>query len=519
MCEADDLVCNGVSGLTGGALDAVAEGVGEFVQWAINQVAFGWILNPIPLLIERPEGTKIGAAPGSGLTPESVSEVTQLLGWLQWLALFLAALSLITFGARLAIQWRREGSVAVDRLMAIFGAVFLVGSATFIVSTLLPDAPISAGGTVASIQGSLWWFTLVLAMVSVIVGAIRMVWRQEAREGKEIVRSLLTLMAVAALGVTVVSLLERVFSDFSRIYILSATDCQANGECLGDRMVDLFWIGTATGNPLPAVATIVLGILLGLFGAIQFALMLGRVAILILLVGVLPLASSFTNTELGMQWMRRIVAWTLAFLLYKPVAALIFGTAMRMVGTNVWGADSLPEGVTLAIRVVLGLIIFGLGVVALPALMRLMMPAVSPIVGGSAGMGLAVAGLAAIPAGASAISELTGGGSRSGSANPPGATPSPSAGQNPTGGQQAATRATQTASTASAVPAGGGAGAAAGAGAGAAAKGTAAVAGGAATAGTATAVMAAAEVASKVGKAGVDGAQKMARGATGDEEQ
>ena len=33
------------------------------------------------------------------------------------------------------------------------------------------------------------------------------------------------------------------------------------------------------------------------------------------------------------------------------------------------------------------------------------------------------------------------------------------------------------------------------------------------------AVLAAAEVASKVGKAGADGAQKMARGATGDEEQ
>ncbi|WP_137755688.1 hypothetical protein [Agrococcus sp. SGAir0287] len=306
---------------------------------------------------------------------------------------------------------------------------------------------------------------------------------------------------------------------FSRSYILSATDCGADGECLGSRMVELFWITGGGSNPLPAVATIVLGILLGLFGAIQFALMLGRVAILILLVGVLPLASSFTNTELGMQWMRRIVAWTLAFLLYKPVAALIFGTAMRMVGTDVFGGEGLPEQVTLAIRVVLGLIIFGLGVVALPALMRLMMPAVSPIVGGSAGMGLAVAGMAAIPAGASAITELTGKGGRSATVAPPGATPSPSSGQGPSGGLQSATRSSTTSTAAAGSgSAGAGAGAAAGAGVGAAVKGGAAIAGGAATAGTATAVLAAAEVASKVGKAGADGVQKMARGATGDEE-
>lgn len=189
---------------------------------------------------------------------------------------------------------------------------------------------------------------------------------------------------------------------------------------------------------------------------------------------------------------------------------------MRMVGTDVFGGEGLPEQVVLAIRVVLGLIIFGLGVAALPALMRLMMPAVSPIVGGSAGMGLAVAGMAAIPAGASAISELSNKGGRSAAAPPPGATPSPSSGQGPTGGMQTATRATSTAAAGSG-SAGAGAGAAAGAGT--AVKGGAAIAGGAATAGTATAVLAAAEVASKVGKAGADGAQTMARGATGDEEQ
>lgn len=518
MCEEGDFVCEGVSAVSGGALDSVAEGVGEFVQWTINQVAFGWVLNPIPLLIERPEGAKLGPAPESGLSGESVASVTQLLGWLQWLALFLAALSLIIFGARLAILWQREGSLAVDRLVTIFGAVFLAVSATFVVTALLPDAPITAGGTVASIQGSLWWFTLVLATVSVIVGAIRMVWRQEAREGKEILRSLLTLMAVAALGVTVVSLLEQVFSDFSRNYLLSATDCGGDGACLGTRMTELFWFTGGAG--FPPVAIIVLGLVFGAFGAIQFALMIGRVAILILLVGLLPLASSFTNTEMGMQWMRRIVAWTLAFLLYKPVAALIFGTAMRMFGADVFGAGSLPEGVAMAVRVILGVIIFALGVVALPALMRLMVPAVSPIIGGSGGMGMALAGAAAIPAGASAIADAAGRGGRGSNQNPPGATHAPSAA--PTGGKEpamagakaAGSSGAQTAGAAGTASAAGTAGTAA-----AGAKAGATAAAGAATGGTAAAVMVAAETATKAAKVAGDGAQKMAKGATGEDSE
>ena len=513
-CDAGNPLCDVVDGVADGALGSVADGVGEFVQWIINQVAFGWVLNPIPLLIEQPEGTKLGPAPGSGLSDESVATVTQLLGWLQWLALFLAALSLIVFGARLAILWQREGSLAVDRLVTIFGAVFLVGSATFIVTALLPDAPISAGGTVASIQGSLWWFTLVLAMVSVIIGGIRMVWRQEAREGKEILRSLLTLMAVAALGVTVVSLLEQVFSDFSRNYLLSATDCGEDGACLGTRMTELFWM--TGGTAFPPVAVIVLGLVFGLFGAIQFALMIGRVAILILLVGVLPLASSFTNTEMGMQWMRRIVAWTLAFLLYKPVAALIFGTAMRMVGADVFGAASLPEGVAMAVRVILGVIIFALGVVALPALMRLMMPAVSPIIGGSGGMGMALAGAAAIPAGASAIADAAGRGGRGSGQTPPGATNAPTAA--PTGGREPAMAGAKAAGSSGAQTAGA-AGTAGTAAVGAGAKAGATAAAGAASGGTAAAVMVAAETATKAAKVANDGAQQMAKGATGEDSE
>ena len=51
---------------------------------------------------------------------------------------------------------------------------------------------------------------------------------------------------------------------------------------------------------------------------------------LILLLGVLPIAAAATNTEMGRGWFKQIIAWLLAFILYKPVAAIVYATAIRL---------------------------------------------------------------------------------------------------------------------------------------------------------------------------------------------
>jgi hypothetical protein len=95
--------------------------------------------------------------------------------------------------------------------------------------------------------------------------------------------------------------------------------------------------------------------------------MIVRYGMLVLLVGVLPLTAAATNTEVGMAWFKRAVSWLAAFILYKPLAALIYATAIRLVGTPAIAPDA-------NLKVVTGVTMMLMAVVALPALLRFVSP-------------------------------------------------------------------------------------------------------------------------------------------------
>jgi hypothetical protein len=119
---------------------------------------------------------------------------------------------------------------------------------------------------------------------------------------------------------------------------------------------------------------ILLGLLVILTQIIQFGLMMVRNAMIVLLAGVLPISAAASNTATGKQWWSKSVAWLLAFTLYKPVAALIYATAFRMVSK-----DQRPE------TVVSGVFLMVLAVFALPALLRFLVPATAAMASGNAG--------------------------------------------------------------------------------------------------------------------------------------
>ena len=52
-----------------------------------------------------------------------------------------------------------------------------------------------------------------------------------------------------------------------------------------------------------------------------------RQAMLIVVVAVLPVAAAAGGTQVGQQSYHKLTAWIIAFLLFKPVAALAYGIA------------------------------------------------------------------------------------------------------------------------------------------------------------------------------------------------
>ncbi|WP_231369891.1 hypothetical protein [Arthrobacter sp. 135MFCol5.1] len=132
-------------------------------------------------------------------------------------------------------------------------------------------------------------------------------------------------------------------------------------------------------------------IVLGLIGLIaslvQIVLMVVRSGMLVILAGILPTTAAFTNTEMGRQWFQKAVGWTIAFILYKPAAAIVYSVAFLLM-SKTSGKDALIGSIT-------GFTLMIVALFALPALMRFVTPMVGAVAAGSgAAAGAAVGALA-----------------------------------------------------------------------------------------------------------------------------
>lgn len=498
-CSLWELGCNignWVESAVGDAIENMANAVMEAFGKAIASLGTMWVHIGTPNLT----GTGGSSPISAGSTAPDAGNITQVLGYVTWISLVVAILSLFILGALIATRIRAgEGIAAVGRVGLVLTAVVFIAGASALVSGLLPSGPRNAGGAVLFLQSSLWWYMGAAAVVSVIVGAARMAWEQRAEPGRETVKSLLTLVVVAGAGVTIVGLLVAAADSFSVWVINGSLECDVTTDsaCFGENMLTLLALTTnpAAGG-LGALLIIILGLIAILAAAFQIVLMVARGGMLVILAGILPLSASFTNTEMGKGWFKKCVGWLVAFILYKPAAAIVYAAAFQLVGTDVFSDDG-----TGLLAVLTGLMLMIIALFAMPALMRFVTPMVGALAGGSAGGAMAVGALAALPSGAAAVGRLAAGGGSassaaaapsgsdgasgsSGSSGPSGTSGTPG-GPGPSGGQGSGSSAPQAAQSADAQQAGQGAASTSGGGAAGGAAPAASAAGGGAAGGAA----------------------------------
>ncbi|MDI3243052.1 hypothetical protein QK292_15960 [Arthrobacter sp. AL08] len=355
---------------------------------------------------------------------------------------------------------------------------------------------------VSAVNSELLPWTLALAVLAVIVGGIRMIWEQRGAPLKDLLRSLVTLTLVSGLGLGVISILVIAADAFSAAII----DRSTNGKGFADAM-SILVMTNQTG--VGVFILIVLGLIGLIASLVQIVLMVVRSGMLVILAGILPTTAAFTNTEMGRQWFQKAIGWTIAFILYKPAAAIVYSVAFLLMGSK--GQNALISSIT-------GFTLMVVALFALPALMRFVTPMVGAVAsGGGAGAGAAVGAMAT-----GAVS-MGRGGSGKGNASPtPASTQSTQSGASPKGsngttgprgnGGQPTPGATGPGGAASAATAGA-AGTTGAAGAGAA-TGTAGAASGAASAAgpAGMAVAVGAQAASRVSQA----AQQTAQDSTGE---
>lgn len=239
----------------------------------------------------------------------------------------------------------------------------------------------TASPVVSLVNSELMPWTLALAVLAVILGGIRLIWEQRGAPLKDLLRSLLTLTLVSGLGLGVISILVVAADTFSAVVINRATDGKGFAESL-----KILVMTNQTG--VGVFILIVLGLIGLIASLVQVVLMVVRSGMLVILAGILPTTAAFTNTEMGRQWFQKAVGWTIAFILYKPAAAIVYSVAFLLMGNGSSNSANLVQPIT-------GFTLMVVALFALPALMRFVTPMVGAVAsGGGAGAGAAVGAIA-----------------------------------------------------------------------------------------------------------------------------
>ncbi|WP_329473048.1 hypothetical protein OIE75_32265 [Streptomyces sp. NBC_01723] len=261
-------------------------------------------------------------------------------------------------------------------------------------------------GPVAFLQGSTLWITSFTAVLSLLVAAGQIAWQRRGETARQALQGLLNLMMVSSVGVATVALLTSAGDRFSVWIIDRSTGCRqisAGGEpveqCVGEfekRTSAMLALGGTDSSFL----VLIMAILVITGTVAQIALMIVRMAMLVILTGTLPLAAAASSTPAGRLWFRRSVGWLLAFVLYKPAAAVVYAAAFSISG---------QEEDNEVVSMVSGVVLIVLACFTLPALMRFAAPVVQAAVSGAgrtAKSSAGVGGTAAAATGAMAVSHM-----------------------------------------------------------------------------------------------------------------
>ena len=264
------------------------------------------------------------------------------------------------------------GGVADDFIKT--AATDAANAANSILQTLVTAwtaVPTQLGGAQAVaatslIQGDLLGIEVWVGVLGVIVGAARMALFRRGEPFRQVVSGLLNMIVIGGAGVVAINLLATAGDNFSN-YLLSNGFGQANAA---------FDLGLAAVSA--PFLLLILSILAIVSLLVQVALIILRSALLVVLTGVWPVAAAASMTSAGAQWFRRLNGWIVAFLLYKPAAAVCYAAAFQLLAGTAGGGTSV-------IGQIEGVVLIILATLTLPALLRFVVPLVSSVGGISTG--------------------------------------------------------------------------------------------------------------------------------------
>ena len=181
-----------------------------------------------------------------------------------------------------------------------------------------------AGSPVAFLQAHLSGLVGAAAVCGMIAAGIRMMFEYRHEHTVEALKAMMRTVIIIGAGSAGIALLSAAGDAFSTWIVAQA----AGGASVAQTFTADANLSLATSMSPGVILLLAPLSMVGML--IQIALLLCRSTFLVILTGCWPLAAAASTTEDGRTWYRRLTGWIIAFLLFKPVAGIIYATAIRM---------------------------------------------------------------------------------------------------------------------------------------------------------------------------------------------
>lgn len=225
-------------------------------------------------------------------------------------------------------------------------------------------SPDVASSAITTIQNNLSWYVYAFAVLGLFLAIGRMLLSGDFKGGAPGVKMIVNLIMVTGFYTTAVAVLLKAGDLFAPWIINKATGKDLSME--GLLSVTMFMT--------PGVGPGLLLVILAFLGAIANVLfMLVRGVMITLLVAFLPILAAGSASETGQQAWNKANGYLIAFLLFKPVAAVILALGLLQI-TNPTPVTDLDSAGQSLYQVSLGIMTLFMVALALPALVKFVVP-------------------------------------------------------------------------------------------------------------------------------------------------
>ncbi|WP_176338457.1 hypothetical protein [Kocuria salina] len=273
------------------------------------------------------------------------------------------------------------------------------------------------GSATERVQRATTTFVGVAGIIGTAFAVLRIARDHNRESAENLVMGLIRTVVVSGLAVSMVSLSLAVTDEVAP-WLVDTIAGNAARDGLGQSM-DLDAVAGSKMALTTAGILIVLAPFAILGSILNAALVIFSYGVAGALCGLLPIFAAASTTERGRKSFDKAVGWLIAVILFKPVAAVLYGFGLALMNGIRGTGDS--EVANHVITLLTGTVIIFMACLSMPALARVMVPAVSAgprgmgagglaMLGGAVAIGAVTAGVGALAAGAAAGAGAAGAG-------------------------------------------------------------------------------------------------------------